>query len=167
MSSVGTGCDALESRFLQLDLKEPEPAILIEPDPPGVRRDWTSTPDLAAAVDLNSPWRLPDTLLGLPVSRSTLQGAAMYGEGLVRFALLPLSPGVADDILDAAVTAGAAAVESVDGEAALITSSVLNAVVARGSDRQHAYVLAGFVTPETLEAAVRTLLAEPPPRRFA
>lgn len=160
------GRDALESRFLQLDVTAPDPAVLRPPDPSGVRRDWTSTQDLAAAVDLNAPWRLPDALAGLPASRTVLQGTATYGAGLVRFAVLPLPPDLAGDTLDAAVTAGAVALDVAGGDAVLVTSTVLNAVVARGADRDHAYVLAGFVTPETLETAARELLADPPPRRF-
>ncbi len=159
------GLDALESRFLQVDLTTPDPKSMQAPNPSGVRRDWTSTPDLAAAVDLNSPWQLPETLAGLPASRSTLGGTATYGAGLVRFALLPLPPRLAGDIFDAAVTAGAVDLEPADGQAVVVTSTVLNAVVVRGRDREHVYVIAGFVTPETLGAAANELLLNPPPRR--
>ncbi|MBA2477738.1 MAG: hypothetical protein H0V38_03925 [Sporichthyaceae bacterium] len=159
------GFEALESRFLQLDLTQPDEDLLLAPFPRDARVDRTTTPDLAAAVDLYAPWRLPGSLAGLSASRSLLGGTATYGEGLVRFALLPLAPDLADDILDRAVTAGALPLDPAGGEAVLVTSSVLNAVVARGSDREHAYLLAGFVTPETLEAAATELLADPPPRR--
>jgi hypothetical protein len=160
------GHDALESRFLQIEMITPDPSTLQVPDPSGVRRDWTSTPDLAAAVDLNSPWQLPETLAGLPASRSAFGGTATYGDGLVRFAVLPVPPDLAGDILDAAVSGGAVELEPDDGRAVLVTSAVLNAVIARGHDRDHAYILAGFVTPETLEAAANQLLANPPPRRL-
>lgn len=159
------GRDALVSTYLDVDLQKPTDDVLVPPSPPGVARDWTSTPDIAAAIDERSPWLLPDTLTGLPVSRSLAEGTATYGLGMVRFTVLPLPPQLADDVLRSAVAAGAAAFEMAGGDAALVRSNVLNGLVVRADDRLHAYVLAGFVTPDALEAAADELLASPPRRR--
>lgn len=161
------GLDALVSRFLDVHIGAPAAAVLVAPSPIGARREFMSTPDLAAAVDARSPWRLPDTLAGLPASRSALEGTATYGVGLVRFAVLPLPPDLAHDILHSASDAGALELELSLGAGSLVTSSILNAVVVRAVDDQHAYVLAGLVTAETLERAAQELLADPPPRRSA
>ncbi len=159
------GTDALVTRYLEVTLDPPAGAVLTPPNPPAARREVTSTPDLASAVDAESPWLLPAALAGLSASRTPLEGVAVYGEGLVRFAVLPLPSRLADDALDDALDAGAEALDVVRGEAALVTSSVLNVVVARGPGGHHAYVVAGFVTADTLEAAVVELLADPPGRR--
>jgi len=159
------GRDALVSTYLDVDLRDPAAEVLVPPAPSGVDRDWTSTPDIAAAIDERAPWLLPETLTGLPVSRSVAEGTATYGLGMVRFTVLPLPPQLADDVLRSSVAAGAAAFEVTGGDAALVRSNVLNGLVVRADDRQHAYVLAGFVTPKTLETAAAELLADPPRRR--
>ena len=159
------GRDALESRFLQLELGPPDPAVLRPPDPSGVHRDWISAPDVAASADSNSPWLLPSVLAGLEASTSILGGTAMYGQGLVRFAVLPLPHSLSHDVLDGAEAAGGVVLDPPEGDAVLIASRVLNAVVVHGGDREHAYVIAGFVTAKTLEIAAFELLADPPPRR--
>lgn len=159
------GLDALVSTFLDLDVEPPAADVIAAPAAPGAHRDVVSTPDIVAAVDEHSPWLLPDTLASLPVSRSVLQGTATYGSGLVRFALLPLPRDTAGDIVEGAIEGGATFLQLTGGSGAVVTSSVLNAVVIRGNDRDHAYVLAGFVTVDTLSAAAQELLLDPPPRR--
>lgn len=160
------GLDVLVSQYLEVTLGTPAEAVLIPPDPPGARLEWTSTPDLAAEVADRAQWDLPDVLAGLSrQSETPLGGTAVYGDGLVRFAVLPLPRGLADDMLDEAQNAGARSVDGMAGEVAMVTTSVLNAAVARGWDREHAYVLTGPVVPELLEAAAAHLLADPPPRR--
>lgn len=161
------GFEALTSAFLDVEIRRPAAAVLEPPVPVGAHRDFTATPDIAGIVDARSPWELPDTLAALPASHSALQGTATYGLGLVRFAVLPLPAELADDILRSANDAGAAALDLPAGEGALVTSSLLNAVVVRAADDEHAYVLAGLVTAETLELAARELLMDPPRRRDA
>lgn len=159
------GADALVSRYLDVTLGPPAGAVLTPPNPPLARRQVTSTPDLAAAVDADSPWDLPDALAGLPASRTPLRGVAVYGDGLVSFAVLPLPSRLAADASQDALEAGAEVLDVGRGEAALVTSSLLNVAVARGPGGHHGYLVAGFVTADTLEAAVAELLADPPRRR--
>ncbi len=153
---------ALDTRLSDVHLGAPSATVVTAPQPAGARVDVEVAPDLVAAIDQNPRFALPASLAALPVTRSLLQGTATYGTGLVRFSVLPLPRRTARDVLANARSAGAAAVEVSGGEAVTISSSLLNAVVARGSDRQHSYLLAGLVGPDVLTAAARQLLADPP-----
>ena len=159
------GTDALVTQLSDVRLGRPAPAVTTPPSPADVSNDVVTAPDLAAAVDQRAPWRLPDTLAGLPVTRSFLEGSATYGRGLVRFTVLPLPDRIADDVVFNARTAGAAALDVEGGEAWQVSPSLLDVVVARGEDLEHAYLVAGLVTIDVLTEAVRELLADPPPRR--
>ena len=154
---------ALDTRLSDVHLGAPASAVLTPPLPAGARVDVEVAPDLVAAIDQTPRFALPDSLAALPVSRSLLRGTATYGTGLVRFSVLPLPRRTARDVLANARSAGAAAVEITGGEAVTISSSLLNAVVARGSDRQHSYLIAGLVGADVLTTAARELLADPPP----
>jgi len=158
-----SGEDALVSELSDVRLGAPAPTVLRPPGPPGAEVDVQVAPDLVAAIDQNPRFALPDTVAGLPVTRSLLQGTATYGRGLVRFSVLPLPERTARDVLANARSAGAAPVEVTGGEAVTVASSLLNAVIARDDDR-HAYLIAGLVTPDVLAQAARELLADPPPR---
>ena len=83
----------------------------------------------------------------------------------MRFSVLPLWRRTSRDVLANARSAGAAELTVPDGQAVSVTSSLLDAVVARGSDREHGYLIAGLVTTDVLAQAARELLADPPPQR--
>ena len=159
------GTDALVTQLSDVRIGRPAAAVTTPPYPAGVADEVVTAPDLAAAVDQRAPWRLPDTLAGLPVTRSLLEGSATYGRGLVRFTVLPLPDRIADDVVSNARSAGAAALDVDRGEAWQVSPSLLDVVVAQGDDLLHAYLIAGLVTPDVLTQAARELLAEPPPRR--
>lgn len=158
------GLDALVSTYLDVRLGAPPAAVLEPPAAPGARRE-VGRPDVVSLADLESPWVLPDQLAGLSSSPTAAGGTAAYGDGLTRFAVVPITSRLAGDVLSAARRNGALPLDLPRGEAALVGTPLLNLVVARGDDRQHAYVVAGLVGPSTLEDATRTLLAEPPPPR--
>lgn len=153
---------ALDTRLSDVHLGAPSAAVVTAPQPAGARVEVEVAPDLVAAIDQTPRFALPASLAALPVTRSLLQGTATYGTGLVRFSVLPLPRRAARDVLANARSAGAATVEVTGGEAVTISSSLLNAVVARGSDRRHSYLLAGLVGADVLTAAARELLADPP-----
>jgi outer membrane lipoprotein-sorting protein len=159
------GTDALVTQLSDVRLGRPAAAVTTPPYPAGVADEVVTAPDLAAAVDQRAPWRLPDTLAGLPVTRSLLEGSATYGRGLVRFTVLPLPDRIADDVVSNARSAGAATLEVDRGEAWRVSPSLLDVVVAQGDDLLHTYLIAGLVTPDVLTEAARELLADPPPRR--
>ncbi len=156
------GRPAITTRWLELDLQEPAAELLRPPAPASASSDITTAPDLVARVDALRRWELPARLAGTGATRSLAGGTATYGEGLARFVVLPLPRGPARDILDAA--RGLAPRRNLPGgEIAAVRSGVLSALAVVGNDGEHAYVLAGLVTPELLEQAAGELLAEPPP----
>lgn len=160
------GTEFLVTQLSGVHLRRPAATATTPPSPAGVPVDSVSAPDLAAAVDQRAPWRLPDRLAGLPVTRSLLAGSATYGRGLVRFSVLPLPLRTADAVLDSARSAGAAELDLPAGSGAQVSSTLLDVVVVEGDDGEHAYLLAGLVTPTVLTTAARQLLLDPPPRRY-
>ncbi|WP_426566260.1 sigma-E factor regulatory protein RseB domain-containing protein [Angustibacter sp. McL0619] len=132
----------------------------------GAKHDVRTAPDLAATIDQRAPWLLPDTLAGLPATRSLLQGTASYGTGLVRFALLPLPGRTVRDVIANATSAGSPTSQVPGGTVAEVSTSLLDVVVAQGDDFRHGYLIAGLVGPDLLRSAAQELLASPPPRRL-
>ncbi len=156
------GRPAISTRWLELDLAEPDAELLRPPAPASATSDITTAPDLVARVDALRRWELPTSLAGARATRALAGGTATYGEGLARFVVLPLPIGPGRDILDAA--RGLAPRRNLPGgEIAAVRSGVLSALAVVGNDGEHAYVLAGLVTPELLEQAAGELLADPPP----
>ncbi|HKG50652.1 MAG TPA: hypothetical protein VKB14_09440 [Actinomycetales bacterium] len=160
------GTESLVTELSDVRLERPSAAVTTPPTPPGVSDDVVTAPDLAAAVDQRAPWQLPSRLAGLPVTRSPLAGSASYGRGLVRFTVLPLPGRIAGDITANARSAGATELSVPGGLAYRVSPSLLDAVVVQADDGEHAYLVAGLVTPDVLTEAVRELLSDPPPRRF-
>jgi len=177
----GSSVPALRTAFVELSLSPPALEVLRAQTPPFSRVRTTSTPDLAAAVDRFAPFALPARLGGSPRSRGVVGsggGSATYGRGLARFVLLPLPPRLGRPAIDAATDGGGTVLDvggdgDGDGEAVLIATPLLNAVVAHShrqpdgslGRRGRSYLLAGTVDAATLHAAVRELVADPPPLR--
>jgi hypothetical protein len=159
------GKDALVTQLSDVRLGDPPAAEVTAPRPAGVRDQVETASDLAANIDRYSPWLLPSDLAGTQSTATVLRGTATYGPGLVRFAVLPLPPRLGRDVLANARSAGAAEVKTAGGVSARVTSSLLNVLVVRADDGQHAYLIAGLVQPDLLERAARELLADPPPPR--
>ncbi len=158
------GLDALVATYLDVELGEPAADVLVPPAAPGARHRRASG-DVVSLADLESPWALPSRLAGLPVTRTPAGGTAVYGDGLARFAVVPITSRLAEDVLSAARRNGALALDLPGGQAALVGTPLLNLVVARAYDRSHAYVVVGLIDRATLEDATGALLADPPPRR--
>jgi hypothetical protein len=81
--------------------------------------------------------------------------------------MLPISPRLAGQTLTAVRSGGGSSLALPGGEALLVSSGVLDLVVARGADGTHAYLVAGLVSAQVVTAAAGELLANPPPRRSA
>ena len=119
----------LTSLLLDLDLGAP-PASSTDFDRPR-RADVTvgDAPDVAAAVDRFAPYRLPESLAGLPRRpRAPLTGdggVATYGEGLTAMAVLPLPGDVARRLVDRIDDDG-------DGRTARVSTPLVNAQVSAG-----------------------------------
>jgi hypothetical protein len=163
------GTTALRSAFLDLELAAPEPAEVRIPPAPGAMHDSTDSPDLATRIQRFNGRRLPalpGSLVGVATSDPIVGGTATYGTGLVRFIVSPLPGRLADQVLDATRTGGGTDLARPGGEALLVSSGLINLVVARTADRQRAYLLAGLVTGEVLGAAAGELLQLPPQQEF-
>jgi hypothetical protein len=167
------GVTALKSRFIELDLTAPEPSRVRVPAAPGALHDVTDAPDLAARIQQFSGRRLPelpDHLAGIGIS-APIVGAGTYGTGLVRFVVLPLPGRLADQVLDAARSGGGTALDlpgkqAAGGEALLVSSGLINLVVAQTADRRRSYLLTGLVSDRLLASATDELLKLPTPQRF-
>lgn len=155
-----TGLPMLTTRYLEVHRGRP-PATLLRPPTPATAQ-WHSeqAPDVAARVAELPAGQLPGSLAGLPASTSLAAGAATYGRGLVRIVVLPLPPSPARRLLADAEDGGGVPVDvgDGDGEAVLLRSAGLAAVVAMSHDGVHAYLLSGAVTPDLLRGAAGDLL---------
>ena len=162
------GTTALRSRFLELDLTAPPAARVRVPAAPGAAHDISDAPDLAARIQQFSDQRqfeLPDRLAGIGTS-APIVGAGTYGTGLVRFVVLPLPGRLAEQVLDAARNGGGADLDLPGGEALLVSSGLINLVVAQTADRRRSYLLTGLVSDSLLTTATGELFQMPTPQRF-
>ncbi len=155
---------ALDSRFVDLDLASPDPAVLQVPAAPGASREQEGTPDLVSRVLRDGVWALPERLVGLTASQEIVGGAATYGDGLVRVVVLPLTPRLGARVLDA-TRAGAVVRALPGGDVQLLTSGPISIAAARGDDGEHLYLISGLVTADLLADVAGALFADPPPRR--
>ncbi len=85
-----------------------------------------------------------------------------YDRGLVRFVVLPLPRYLSGDALQSISVSGKPLAVT-GGRARVVTTSLIDTVIVVSNDGR-AYLLAGFVTSETLRAAVQELLDNPPAR---
>jgi hypothetical protein len=156
------GATSLTSMFTDLDLGTPDAAALRPPSAPGARHGTTTAPDLLSQVQRFRYVRLPDSLAGLPSGEFVTGGIVTYGSGLTRFAVQPLTGGLAASALDAVRSGGAPDLELPGGEARLVTSGSVSLVVLRATGDRRGYLVTGLVTRDVLTAAARELLADPP-----
>jgi hypothetical protein len=152
------GLTALETSFLDVDLRAPARAELPPPVPQDARIEVGNAPDLVSLVDPYSRQGFPWALAGRRRAVGVLRGTATYGTGLARFVVIPLPPGAAGDVLDA-MRLRTKVEEVPAGEVAVIDAGIVTAGVAVGSGGQGTYLLAGLVTRDLLTAAAKDLLA--------
>jgi hypothetical protein len=151
------GAIAFETSFLDVALTRPSDSDTAVPASPGARLDSADAPDIIALVDRYERALLPQRLAGQPRTPGVLRGTATYGQGLARFVVVPLPPGPASDVLDAARLR--APVEDVTGgQLVTLDTGVVTATVALGNTGS-SYLVAGLVTRDVVRAAGRQLLA--------
>jgi hypothetical protein len=96
-------------------------------------------------------------------------GTGTYGTGLARFVVLPLWPRLGRSAATAASAGGGAPLDvGSAGDAVLVGTPLLNAVVVRSTDGGwpgRSYLVAGTVLPTVLQGAAQQLLDDPPPFR--
>ncbi len=154
------GVAALETSFLDVDLRAPAAADLAPPSPDDARVEVGDAPDLVALVDRYSRQGFPRTLAGLPRAAGVLGGTATFGTGLARVVVVPLPPGTAGDVLDA-IRLRTKVQDVPAGRLGVIDSGIVTAAVAVSGSGQGSYLLAGLVTPQLLESAGKDLLTSP------
>ena len=124
-----SGLTALETSFLDVDLRRPADADVAPPLPENARIEIGNAPDLVSLVDDYPRQRFPWALAGLRRAVGVLHGSATYGTGLARFVVIPLPPGAADDVLDA-MRLRTKVEEVPAGQLAVIDSGIVTAGVA-------------------------------------
>jgi hypothetical protein len=154
------GVTALETSFLDVDLRRPAAADLTPPMPQDARVEVGDAADLVSLVDGYSRHAFPWALAGRRRAVGVLNGTATYGTGLARFVVIPLPAGTADDVLDAMRLR--TKVEDVPGgQLAVIDTGMVTAGVAVSRSEQGSFLLAGLVTRDLLTTAGKDLLTSP------
>jgi hypothetical protein len=153
------GVTAFETAFVDVDVTRPPDTDVEVPTSPGARLETADAPDVVAAVDRYARLALPARLAGEPRTPGIVRGTATFGRGLARFVVIPLPPGPAGDVLDAARLR--APVEDVaGGRLVVLDSGVVTAAVAVGDETS--YLVAGLVTTDVVRAAGQQLLRGEP-----
>jgi hypothetical protein len=158
------------SRFLDLDLRRPDPAVVTPVVAESAGFAVTTAQDLAAALNGVAPVPLPGSLAGrprntLPVPGADVAGVGAYGAGLSAFVVLALPGRVGSQALRAAQERGGTPVEFPIGQGYEIRTSLISALIVRSEgDRRtrRTFLLAGSVTADVLRTAGRELLAADP-----
>lgn len=165
--AAGSRAPAFETTFLDLSFARPTSEQLGVRIPVDARSSVTDAPDLAAELDREAEWQLPQRLAGRPRTDplADVRGIATYGTGLTRFVVAPVPPRFVLQAIYRAELARAPLVELTGGRALLFPGNLLVAGVAVSDDYTHAYVMAGTVRPKTLQKAIDELFADPPEPR--
>lgn len=151
---------ALTSLLLDLDLSAPAPARTRFSPPRNSRLEVVDAPDIAAAADRFAPFRLPDTLAGLPRRQRVDdigEGVGTYGDGFTTVTLIPLEHRTAESLIDSLRQ------EDDAPDEATFSTALLQGLVSH--DGTGAYLIVGTVRQQVLRAALAQLRANPPPLR--
>ncbi len=154
----GNAEPVFRTRFLDVSTQRPDPAV-VSPVLSGQAGWSTSRPDIVSAIRSAGSTLFPDSLSGSGTAGAGLPtGIATYGGGFARLALLELPPRLVPRV-QAAV--GAQTVDVGTGRAAVLRSRLLQVAVIETADGR-GYLLAGTVTGDAMDAAVRATLADLP-----
>jgi outer membrane lipoprotein-sorting protein len=142
---------ALDTRFLDLELDVPDPAVTAFAPPPGAALRGRVDFDLVGAARQASGPGLPSVLAGLdrrPVERLP-RGIGLYGRGVTLLAVVPVPGRLAVELRRAVRASPGAVVDELGARAAVGPLGLM--VVDRVGGQ--AYVLAGTVTTDALATA--------------
>ncbi|MCV2491363.1 transcriptional regulator [Geodermatophilus sp. YIM 151500] len=150
---------ALDTRYLDLELGSPDPAVTSFVPPPGARVALDRERDLLEQADRRiARVPLPAELAGLP--RRTIEGApaavGLYGRGVTLLAAVPVAGRLARDVAGT-LRASPEAVD--DGRGLRVAAGPLGLLVL-DPPGEGAWLVAGTVTLDALAAAAAAL---PPP----
>jgi hypothetical protein len=159
VTGKGAARPVLVSRFLEVELTAPDPAVLV---PPAVRAGMgyaeTSTPDVLSALDRLGPVPLPATLGGQP-RRAAVRGSSaigLYGTGLAQYVVLAVPGRFGRGAFEAAQRYGRK-VSYPDGEAAVLATSLVSVLAVRGTASGQIHLVAGLIDPAVLPDVGREL----------
>jgi hypothetical protein len=151
----------LDTRFLDLQQRAPDPAVVAPPSQLPAGAGFTVT-DAGAADDVLNRLNagpLPGSLAGQP--RADLgQGRAAigaYGTGLAQFLVLPLPRRTGFDVMRRATRGGGVEFDLPAGEAVLISTPLVSLVAMDGHASRQTYLLVGLVDPKLLKQAAADL----------
>jgi hypothetical protein len=155
------------TRFLELRQRAPDPGVLVPARPDAAGFTVTTAPDVAAAVNEQARFPLPQRLAGRDrtvtgAGATAVRGVAAYGTGLSAFVVLPLPGRLGPRASQAAKNAGGAAVDLAGAEGFELRTSLLTTLVVRSVRQRRTFVLAGPVQPELLRQAAGDLVATGP-----
>ena len=156
ITAVGARRPVFVTRFLEVSLTAPDPAVLVPPAPrPGLGYVTTSATDVLANLDRWDSLAPPDRLAGLPRQGAVdgVSAVGVYGTGLARFVTLGLPGRLGYDVFGNAGKWGRRLTVPA-GEAVLITAGLLNVLIVRG-DRT--WLVTGFVDAPVLQRVATDL----------
>jgi len=146
------------TRFLELHLDSPDPAVLRPPAPHGgIDVQMTRVPDVLGAINRRFSGELPDTLAGA-ARRTAVAGTsavAVYGTGLTQFVVVALPGRFGAQAYDRIETFGSKLDVPAGFGAALLPTGLVT-VLAFQADRT--YLVAGLVRPALLERVADDLV---------
>jgi hypothetical protein len=149
------GPASLDTRFVDVDLGNPDQEALTFDPPPDATLEFTHTIDLAAAADRYADRPVPSSLAGLPSRASGVRSVGVYGRGPTLLLALPLRDGDAESLRHTLRERPGA--HCVGGRAAgsmAVTAGPLQMLVTQ--EGAAPWLVAGTVTAGTAErAAVR------------
>jgi hypothetical protein len=156
----------LTTRFLDLDQRPPDPAVLTPVRAESAGFVATTAQDLAVVLDSVAPVALPESLAGRPRTTSPVDGVELgvgaYGTGLSTFVVLALPGRVGWQALQAARDKGGIPAGFAHGQGFETRTSLISGLIVRSDgDRRtrRTFLLAGPVTPDVLRRAGAELLA--------
>jgi hypothetical protein len=144
------------TRFLELSLTAPAPAVLVPPARrPGMGYTTTSATDVLANLDRWDSLTPPDRLAGYTRQDSVagVSAAGVYGTGLARFVVLGVPGRLGYEIYRNAEKWGRRLTVP-GGEAVLITAGLLNVLLVRA---ERTYLVTGFVDAPVLQRVATDL----------
>jgi hypothetical protein len=164
------GSPILSSRFLEVDQRQPDPAVVRPDMADSAGFTVASAEDLANAASNIAPIVLPATLAGRPRTAVPLPGAdaigvGAYGGGLTTFVVLAVPGRTGTQALNGLRDKGGSPVLFSHGQGYEIRSSLISALVVRSDgDRRlrRTFLLAGTVSTDVLRQAATDLLAGSP-----
>jgi hypothetical protein len=157
----GVADPLIRTAFDELEQGPPDPSALEPQRGPGAGVTRSPTSDLFGVLGRGDGSSLPAGLAGRdrepPQRRFPALG--QYGTSLGQLVAVPLPADLAGSLLGGIDRAGAGRTLSVEGQGSALETPLLALAVVRSEDGARAWVLAGLVPPETIDAGAADLLA--------